>query len=159
MVPQILNTILLGSVFSKREQWWQETGRSPMRLIDRMARELEIGRWCMRFALYGDEAVVDHRFAKIKAAFERDRQRRGVGNQVRAGGHPEPRAPGRAHPGRRPQPRAEQDDGWYGGEEGGHIGFSPVAPMTGRDGLALRDLLRGMIEEAGLDYMAGLDPR
>ena len=25
----------------------------------------------MRFALYGDEAVVDHRFAKIKAAFER----------------------------------------------------------------------------------------
>ena len=22
---------------------------------------------------------------------------------------------------------------WYGGEEGGHIGFSPVAPLTGRD--------------------------
>jgi 4-cresol dehydrogenase (hydroxylating) flavoprotein subunit len=48
--------------------------------------------------------------------------------------------------------------GWYGGEEGGHIGFSPVAPMTGRDGLALRDLLRGMIEEEGLDYMAALIP-
>jgi 4-cresol dehydrogenase (hydroxylating) len=30
--------------------------------------------------------------------------------------------------------------------------------MTGRDGLALRDLLRGMVEEAGLDYMAGLIP-
>ena len=37
--------------------------------------------------------------------------------------------------------------GWYGGEEGGHIGFSPVAPLTGRDALAVRDLLRGMIEE------------
>ena len=48
--------------------------------------------------------------------------------------------------------------GWYGGEEGGHIGFSPVAPLTGRDALAVRDLLRGMIEDAGLDYMAGADP-
>ena len=44
---------------------------------------------------------------------------------------------------------------WYGGEEGGHIGFSPIAPLTGGDALALRDLLRGLIEErAGLDYIA-----
>ena len=49
--------------------------------------------------------------------------------------------------------------GWYGGEHGGHIGFSPVAPLVGRDALALRDLLRGMIEQqAGLDYMAALIP-
>ena len=44
---------------------------------------------------------------------------------------------------------------WYGGEEGGHIGFSPIAPLTGGDALKLRDLLRGLIEkEAGLDYIA-----
>jgi 4-cresol dehydrogenase (hydroxylating) len=49
--------------------------------------------------------------------------------------------------------------GWYGGEEGGHIGFSPVARLTGRDAVALRDLLRGLIErEAGLDYAAVLIP-
>jgi 4-cresol dehydrogenase (hydroxylating) len=47
---------------------------------------------------------------------------------------------------------------WYGGEEGGHIGFSPVAPLTGEDALKVRDLLRGMIEGAGLDYMAALIP-
>ena len=47
---------------------------------------------------------------------------------------------------------------WYGGEEGGHIGFSPIAPLTGRDAMALRDLLRGMIEEAGLDYIAAMLP-
>ena len=46
-------------------------GPIPVDVIDRMARELDIGRWLMRFALYGDEAVVDHRFAKIKAAFAR----------------------------------------------------------------------------------------
>ena len=44
---------------------------------------------------------------------------------------------------------------WYGGEEGGHIGFSPIAPLTGTDALAVRNLLRGVIEEkAGLDYIA-----
>ena len=48
--------------------------------------------------------------------------------------------------------------GWYGGDEGGHIGFSPVGPLTGRDSLALRTLLRRMIEEAGLDYIGVLIP-
>ena len=46
-------------------------GPDPGGGLDRMASELDIGRWTMRFALYGDEAVVDHRFAKIKDAFER----------------------------------------------------------------------------------------
>jgi 4-cresol dehydrogenase (hydroxylating) len=46
--------------------------------------------------------------------------------------------------------------GWYGGEEGGHIGFSPVAPLTSRDAVTLRNLLRGLVErEAGLDYIVG----
>ena len=33
-----------------------------------------------------------------------------------------------------------------------------MAPLTGHDAVALRDLLRGMIEAAGLDYMAALIP-
>jgi 4-cresol dehydrogenase (hydroxylating) flavoprotein subunit len=158
MVPQILNTVLLGSVFSSRDQWWQEEGPIPDRVLDVMARELEIGRWCMRFALYGDEAVVDHRFAKIKAAFGHIEGAEVWGSKCA----PED-IPSLEHPAERIQggvPNLEWNamTGWYGGEEGGHIGFSPVAPMTGRDGLALRDLLRGMVEEAGLDYMAGLIP-
>ena len=47
---------------------------------------------------------------------------------------------------------------WYGGEQGGHIGFSPVADdRPGR--VALRDLVRGLVErEARLDYAAVLIP-
>jgi 4-cresol dehydrogenase (hydroxylating) flavoprotein subunit len=158
MVPQIINTVLLGSVFSKREQWWQEPGPIPDDVIDKIARELEIGRWTMRFALYGDEAVVDYRFGKIKEAFERIE-----GAEVWGAKHAPEDIPNLEHPAERIQggvPNLEWNNmtGWYGGEEGGHIGFSPVAPMTGRDALAVRDLLRGMIEEAGLDYMAGLIP-
>jgi hypothetical protein len=33
-----------------------------------------------------------------------------------------------------------------------HIGFSSVAPITGRDGLALRDLVRDELGADGLDY-------
>ena len=47
---------------------------------------------------------------------------------------------------------------WYGGEEGGHIGFSPVAPLTGRDAVALRDLLRRARGEGGRPRLHRLAP-
>jgi 4-cresol dehydrogenase (hydroxylating) len=66
MVPQFLNTVLLGSVMTKRELWHEGAGPIPDPVIDKMGRELEIGRWMMRFGLHGDEAMVDLRFKKIK---------------------------------------------------------------------------------------------
>ena len=47
---------------------------------------------------------------------------------------------------------------WYGGEEGGHVGFSPVAPLTGRDALRSATSCAAMMEAAGLDYFAGIMP-
>ena len=70
-VPQIWNTVAMASVLSTGAPWYQGEDPIPDEVIDGMARELEVGRWMMRFALYGDEAVVDHRFRKIKEAFER----------------------------------------------------------------------------------------
>jgi 4-cresol dehydrogenase (hydroxylating) len=158
MVPQIMNTLLLGAVLSDRDRWWTGPGPIPDAQIDAMARELEIGRWCMRFALYGDEAVVDHRFAKIRAAFGRIE-----GAEVWGCKHAPADIPALEHPAERIQGGVPNLDwnamtAWYGGEHGGHIGFSPVGRLTAGDGLALRDLLRGMVQEAGLDYIAGLLP-
>ncbi len=46
--------------------------------------------------------------------------------------------------------------GWYGGDEGGHLGFSPIVPLTGRDFVEATELMRHHVEdEAGLDFMAG----
>jgi 4-cresol dehydrogenase (hydroxylating) flavoprotein subunit len=124
-----------------------------------MARELEVGRWMMRFALYGDEAVVDHRFRKVKEAFERI-----PGAEVWGQKHSPDAVAQLENPHERvqagvPNLDINQMTGWYGGEEGGHIGFSPVARLTGPDAVALRDLLRGLVErEAGLDYAAVLIP-
>ncbi len=156
MVPQIMNTVLYGSVVTERHRWWQGEGPIPDDVLDRMARELEIGRWLMRFALYGDEAVVDHRFEKIKRAFGRI-----PGAEVWGTKHAPEEIPSLENPVERvqggvPNMGLNAMTAWYGGEEGGHIGFSPAAPLTGRDASALRDLLRGMIEEAGLDYIAAM---
>ncbi len=158
-VPQIWNTIALASVISSRAPWYQGDEPIPDPVIDTMARELEIGRWMMRFALYGDESVVDIRFQKIKEAFERIQ-----GAEVWGQKHTPDEIPGLEHPfeqvqGGFPNLGINQMTGWYGGEEGGHIGFSPVAPLTGREAVAVRDLLRGLVEQrAGLDYAAVLIP-
>ena len=158
-VPQFLSTILLASVMTKRELWHDGEGPIPDATVDRMARELEIGRWMMRFALYGDESVVDLRFKKVKEAFEQIPGAEVWGTKYEPEQFPHiENAIERVQAGV-PSLDLNQMTGWYGGEQGGHIGFSPVAPLTGRDALALRDLLRGMIEQqAGLDYMAALIP-
>ena len=158
MVPQVLNTLLLGSIMTERARWWDGAGPIPDEVIDKLARELEIGRWMMRFALYGDEAVVDHRFAKIKQAFARIEGADVWGTKCDPADIPQLDHPVERVQGGVPSLDLNQMTAWYGGEEGGHIGFSPVAPLTGADATALRDLLRGMINQAGLDYMVAMIP-
>ena len=113
----------------------------------------------MRFALYDDEAVVDHQFAKIKAAFAKIDGRRGLGHEGRAGGHPVARAPRRAHPGRRPEPRLERDDRLVR-RRGGRPHRLLADRAAGRQRVRARcaTCCAGMIEEAGLDYIAAMLP-
>jgi 4-cresol dehydrogenase (hydroxylating) len=156
-VPSIYNTLVLASVLTRRSEWTQSDEPIPDAVIDRIARELEVGRFSMRFALWGDEEVVDHDFRKIKAAFERI-----PGADIKGEKCAPEAIPDLSHPGDRIQggvPSLEWNymTGWYGGEEGGHIGFSPVAPLTGTEALKVHHLLRGLVEQkAGLDYIAGL---
>lgn len=158
MVPQLLSTLLLGSVLTEREKWWRGEGPIPDEIIDQIGAELGVGRWTMRFALYGDEAVVDHRFEKVRRAFGRIPGADVRGTKCAPADIPELEDPMERVQGGVPSLDLNRMTAWYGGEEGGHIGFSPVAPLTGHDAIALRDLLRGMIEEAGLDYIASLIP-
>jgi 4-cresol dehydrogenase (hydroxylating) len=158
-VPQIWNTIAAASVLSSRSLWYQGEEPIPDPVIDTMARELEVGRWMMRFALYGDEAVVDHRFDKVKEAFGRIPGAEVWGqkyspDEVASLENPHERVQGGV-----PNLDLNQMTGWYGGDEGGHIGFSPVARLSGHDAVALRDLIRGLVEQkAGLDYAGVLIP-
>jgi 4-cresol dehydrogenase (hydroxylating) flavoprotein subunit len=159
MVPQILNTLCLGSVFSSRSQWYQGEEPMPDEVIDEVARELDIGRWIMRFALYGDDGVVDLKFKKVKAAFERI-----PGAEVRGTKYAPDEYSKITHPAELVQagiPNMEINTmtGWYGGEEGGHVAFSPAVPLTGASAVEVCALLRDRIErKANLDYLAALLP-
>ncbi len=156
-VPSIYNTLVIASVLTRRSQWTQSEDPLPDATIDKIARELECGRWSTRLALYGDEAIVDYNFAKVKEAFEQI-----PGVDVRGEKCPVDEIPNLPNPGDRvmggvPSLEWNHMTGWYGGEEGGHIGFSPVAPLTSEEGLRVHRLLRGLVEEkAKLDYIAGL---
>src|SRR5690606_31631249 len=45
---------------------------------------------------------------------------------------------------------------WYGGEDGGHIGFSCAMPIAGKDGTAIRDLCARVLRERDLDYSSAI---
>ena len=157
-VPQIFNALLWASVFTKRSDWYQGDGPIPDDVIDRIAREMGMGRWIVRMALWGDEAVVDHRFAKVKEAFERIPGVEVSGNKYPGAGVADLPDPGERVLAGVPNLDINNMTGWYGGEAGGHIGFSPVGRLTAHDAMDVRDLLRGLVEqEAGLDYIAGLN--
>jgi 4-cresol dehydrogenase (hydroxylating) len=157
-VPQIINTVLYATVVTDREKWWQGEGPIPDATLDKMGRELEIGRWLMRCAQWGDEAVVDHNLQKIKQAFAHIPGADVWGTKCAPADIPSLENPHERVQGGVPSLDLNAMAGWYGGEEGGHVGFSPISPTTGRDALELRDLLRTGIEGAGLDYMAALLP-
>jgi 4-cresol dehydrogenase (hydroxylating) len=44
---------------------------------------------------------------------------------------------------------------WYGGE-GGHLGFSPITPLVGRDVAEQTRLARAIAEKHGHDYLCGI---
>ena len=148
MVPQVMNTLLYGSIFTTREQWWTEPGAMSDAAIDPDGardghRPLDHALRALRRR--GRSSTTTS--AKIAERLGPDRRRRCPARDARSRRPtsrrwpiPSERVQGAAFP----NLDINKMTAWYGGEEGGHIGFSPIAPMTGRDALAVRDLLRGI---------------
>jgi 4-cresol dehydrogenase (hydroxylating) len=106
----------------------------------------------MRFALYGDDRIVERQREIVEAAFGTI-----PGAEVSFSRYDGRNLPELENPHERvqagiPSMALDQMTRWYGGEHGGHIGFSCVAPITGADGAALRNLVRNGLNQAGLDY-------
>ena len=159
MMPQIVNTLRPASLVGGRDHWHPGEGPIPDDVIAAMGRELGVGRWMMRCALFDDEAVIDHRFAKIRAAFERAIP----GCEIWGTKHSPDEIAGLENPsevvgGGAPSLAFNAQTAWYGGDDGGHVGFSPIGPLTGEDAIAIRDLMRSAVEDAGLDYMGAFLP-
>ncbi|WP_329363389.1 class I SAM-dependent methyltransferase [Streptomyces sp. NBC_01483] len=55
MRPQLSNTLCMASMMTARAEWYDGPGAMPEEVIEKIAKDLRLGRWMMRFALYGDE--------------------------------------------------------------------------------------------------------
>jgi 4-cresol dehydrogenase (hydroxylating) len=154
-VPGIYNTLVLASAMSRRSDWYGGEGPMPDAEIDKVAAGLGVGRWMLRAGLYGDERLVDLQYTRIQEAF-------GAIPDVKISATklaPED-APSLQNPAEQvitgvPGLDWANMSGWYGGEEGGHIGFSPVVPLRGRTAWEMHTKMRGLVQGAGLDYTAG----
>ena len=157
-VPSLRNTLLLASVLTRRNEWTDSQDPLDDATIDRIAQETGIGRWSGRGALWGDRVVVEHNFAKVKAAFEQIPGVSVTGEPIPFGEVPQRTNYAEKIVGGVPNMDILNVVGWYGGSDnGGHLSFSPVVALTSEDGVAANRFLRELIErEAGLDYQVAM---
>lgn len=150
--PMIINAVCGISAFTGRDAWFTGDGPMPEAVIEEIARQPGLGRWVMRFALYGDEQIVARQRALVEDALGTIPGATLSFSRYDGRNLPELDNPHERVQAGIPSMALDQMTRWYGGEKGGHIGFSCVAPITGADGGALRDLVRDGLNKAGLDY-------
>ncbi|KAA9160884.1 FAD-binding oxidoreductase [Amycolatopsis acidicola] len=159
-IPLLADGLMLASAVARRDRWWPGPGPVPDDVITRILDELGLGRWNVRFALYGSEHIVDAQLSTIREAVS------GIpGAELIAAEHS-----GDAAPADIPVPDHVQAGipnremlgalNWRGGRAG-NLNFSPVAPLSGTHIRRLIDLLRPVMHDAGFDCLSAvmLTPR
>lgn len=162
-VPLLGTLVGAAAMTRPRAAWRVGDGPLPAEFYARASDELGLGYWNLRLALYGPEKVVDAQLARVTAAFSAGVPGASVSARKIAGADVSEETvvthPDRVQAG---VPGLALLDSlqWWGGI-GGHLDFSPVAPLQGSHARALTRLLRPEIERAGLDFWPGviLTPR
>jgi 4-cresol dehydrogenase (hydroxylating) len=143
--------LLVAAINATKSQYHQGPGPIPDSAARRIMADQDIGMWNFYGALYGPPPVMDtlwtvirDSFAKVPGAkfyFPDDRK---AGNDV---------LKHRAQT-MRGVPRLTEYSfvNWVGG--GGHIGFSPVSPIRGKEALKQYEMVRDRMHEYGFDYMS-----
>ena len=141
---------------AERSRWYDGDGPTPDPIIDQIARDLGIGRWSMSMALWDDDAIADHKLAKIKAAFEQI-----PGVEVRYSKHAPQDIPKLENHSERVLggvPAMEWNNmlRWYGTDAGAHLGNGLVAPLIGSEAWRLHTLIRDVVERESAARLPGL---
>jgi 4-cresol dehydrogenase (hydroxylating) flavoprotein subunit len=154
--PMIINAVCAASAFWQRDHWYTGEDSIPEDVINKIAATPGFGRWVMRFALYGDAPVVEHNQRKIDAVLGAIPGCAITYETFDGRNLPALENPHHAVQAGIPSMALDQMTRWYGGANGGHIGFSCAIPISGADGTAIRDLSRSHLNAAGLDYGAAI---
>jgi len=160
--PVIGNVVRYISMFGPRSKFYDGEGAIPDDEIERIRKELNIGFWHARFALYGDEEEMEHNYRKIQKAFA------ALPGVVVTGKKFLPKE-GETYVHNEDIPLEEGGGLQVGvptllpllsltfrGDDCGHIGFSPVLPPSGKEALDFYFIAKKRSAEYGFDFYAGL---
>lgn len=149
--PVLSNLVSTAAKVAERREWYPHNGVIPETELERIADETGIGRWNLRFALYGRHEVVEAHLASLTAAFGQIAHSRFSFREY-DGAAPEQviRPDDKAQAGI-PDADMGQMAQWFGGT-GDYIALSTVARLGAADVEAHYRLLRAGIEQHGFDY-------
>lgn len=153
----LANATRLGASVAPRSRWYDGEGAMPKDVIDRIARELGLGWWNLRFSLYGDEAMLDARFRVIEREFGKIPGAEILSNTIIGGPDGlyawDIGGPGE-HQAGVPSLFALQVLK-FRGEDCGHIGFSPIVAPKGSEAVRVYRQVKARAAEHGIDYFGG----
>jgi 4-cresol dehydrogenase (hydroxylating) len=141
----IRSLLLVAAINATRSQYTDKPGPLPDSILRRIMADQDIGMWNIYGALYGPPPVMDTLWTVIRDSFSKvpgakfyfleDRKRE---NDLLIG-----RADAM-----RGVPRLSEFSfiNWTGG--GGHIGFSPVSPIRGREAMKQYTMVRDRLHQA-----------
>ncbi|WP_432825892.1 FAD-binding oxidoreductase [Dactylosporangium sp. CA-092794] len=155
-VPCMYNTPSAAAMVTQRSDWYDGDGPMPEAVLDRIGRELGIGRWIARISLWGDGPVVDHRYAKIQQAFGAIPGATVTGKRTTPAGARELEHPSDRVAAGVPSLDLQMMAGWRAGARGGHMDFAPVIALDGAELLRFLRTFRPMVEAAGLDFKSAI---
>jgi len=146
----IRSLIIDAAVHETKSRYFSGTGPVPTSVYKDIMADQQIGMWNFCGALYGPPPVTDALWSVIREAFSRIPGAKFYFPEDRTREHDI-----LLH-------RAETMKGipkltefnflnWNGG--GGHVGFSPVSPITGKDAINQYNLVNNLVREYGFDYM------
>jgi 4-cresol dehydrogenase (hydroxylating) len=152
------NAVRLISRLGAREKWFKGDGAAPDDAVQKTLREMGLGAWNLRFAMYGPEALAEGRLKIAKEAFAAIPHSKFVSKKwdVRAHSPEEFTAAIGSESVQAGVPSLFALEVLkYRGEDGGHIGFSPILAPSGKEAVKLANLVGGMCRQHGFDYYGG----
>lgn len=135
------------SAFTTRADWYDGPGPIPDSVAEKIQKQYNVGWWTTHLSLFGEREVVDAKRKIVNAAFEGKLGRKLEWKDWAQGEARDRLGPWAGVPIVLPLNVIN----WMGGR-GGHIGFSPILPPSGKLAWEAFQARKKRFEAAGLDY-------
>ena len=150
--PTIRHILLDAAAIHPKEYYYSGPGPVPGGVIEQIQQNLDLGFWNLYGAMYGSPSLLAATWLEIQHAFQdipgvrfyKPEDRPDRGGRVLADREKIMRG----------EPSLEELKILNWVPNGGHVDFSPVLPMTGRDAVRVYEMIRDRLAEHGLDYQA-----